>query len=40
VNGRGGVIVIDSNGLCSSGFSTRKMIHGWIQQGGDTVVRF
>jgi beta-aspartyl-peptidase (threonine type) len=40
VNGRGGVIVIDRNGNCSAGFTTRKMIHGWIEHGGDTVVRF
>lgn len=40
VNGRGGVIVIDSNGNCSSGFTTRKMIHGWIEHGGEVEVRF
>lgn len=40
VEGRGGVIVIDHSGLCSSGFSTKKMIHGWIQRGGETFVRF
>ncbi len=40
VNGRGGVIVIDRDGNCSAGFTTKKMIHGWIEHGGDTVVRF
>jgi len=40
VKGRGGVIVIDRDGRCASGFTTRKMIHGWIEHGGDTVVRF
>ena len=40
VQGRGGVIVIDQNGCCASGFTTKKMIHGWIEQGGKTSVRF
>lgn len=40
VNGRGGVIVIDHNGNCSSGLTTKKMIHGWIEHGGEAVVRF
>ncbi|MGD8557831.1 MAG: isoaspartyl peptidase/L-asparaginase, partial [Chromatiales bacterium] len=40
VRGRGGVIVIDSQGRCSSGFTTRKMIHGWIEHGGESVARF
>lgn len=40
VKGRGGVIVIDKDGNCSSGFTTKKMIHGWIEHGGKTVVRF
>lgn len=40
VRGRGGVIVIDNNGNCASGFTTRKMIHGWIEHGGKTIVRF
>jgi beta-aspartyl-peptidase (threonine type) len=40
VNGRGGVIVIDQNGNCASGFTTKKMIHGWIEHGGDTHCRF
>jgi beta-aspartyl-peptidase (threonine type) len=40
VNGRGGVIVIDRDGNCASGFTTRKMIHGWIERGGETNCRF
>ena len=40
VKGRGGVIVIDKEGNCSSGLTTKKMIHGWIEQSGETVVRF
>jgi len=40
VKGRGGVIVIDSAGNCSSGFTTKKMIHGWIERGGETCCRF
>ncbi|NNF95318.1 MAG: isoaspartyl peptidase/L-asparaginase [Halobacteria archaeon] len=40
VKGRGGVIVIDKDGNCSSGFTTKKMIHGWIEHGGETNVRF
>jgi len=40
VKGRGGVIVIDKDGNCSSGLTTKKMIHGWIEQSGETVVRF
>jgi L-asparaginase / beta-aspartyl-peptidase len=40
VNGRGGIIVIDKAGNCASGFSTKKMIHGWIEKGGESVCRF
>lgn len=40
VKGRGGIIVIDKEGYCSSGFTTKKMIHGWIEHGGDIKVRF
>ena len=40
VNGRGGVIVIDGAGNCASGFTTKKMIHGWIEHGGESIVRF
>ena len=40
VKGRGGVIVIDKDGRCSSGFTTKKMIHGWIENGAKAVARF
>ena len=40
VRGRGGVIVIDQHGNCSSGFTTIKMIHGWIEKGGETNCSF
>ena len=40
VNGRGGVIVIDRYGNCASQFTTKKMIHGWIEKGGETVCTF
>ena len=39
VNGRGGFILIDRQGRCASAFTTRKMIHGWIEQGGETLCR-
>jgi len=40
VNGRGGAIVIDNHGNCASGFSTRKMVHGWIEHGARAFCRF
>ena len=40
VKGRGGVIVIDGTGRCSRGFTTKKMIHGWIEHGGEVNVSF
>ncbi|MCG6897245.1 MAG: isoaspartyl peptidase/L-asparaginase [Thiocapsa sp.] len=40
VAGRGGVIVIDRDGRCAAGFTTKRMIHGWIAHGGETVCRF
>jgi len=40
VNGRGGVIVIDRNGRCASRYTTKKMIHGWIENGGEAVSTF
>ena len=40
VNGRGGVIVVDRHGRCASGFTTQKMIHGWIEHGGEAMARF
>jgi len=40
VSGRGGIIVIDRLGNCACRFTTKKMIHGWIEHGGETVCRF
>lgn len=40
VQGRGGFILIDRDGNCASQFTTKKMIHGWIEQGGETRCRF
>jgi beta-aspartyl-peptidase (threonine type) len=40
VEGRGGVICIDAGGRCASGMTTKKMIHGWIEHGGETICRF
>ncbi|MET0067068.1 MAG: isoaspartyl peptidase/L-asparaginase family protein [Candidatus Thiodiazotropha sp.] len=40
VQGRGGIIVIDREGNCSSGMTTKKMIHGWIEKSGETIARF
>ncbi|MFM1891816.1 MAG: hypothetical protein RLZ44_893 [Pseudomonadota bacterium] len=40
VRGRGGVIVIDHAGRCAGGFTTQKMLHGWIEHGGAATVRF
>lgn len=36
VKGRGGFIVIDKKGKCCSGYTTAKMIHGWIENGGES----
>jgi beta-aspartyl-peptidase (threonine type) len=40
VRGRGGVIVIDKAGNCASGYTTKRMIHGYIEHGGETICRF
>lgn len=40
VGGRGGFIMIDQLGRCAAGFTTKKMIHGWIEHGGEAVCRF
>lgn len=40
VSGRGGVIVIDRQGLCASGWTTRTLIHGWIEHGGSSRCRY
>lgn len=39
VNGEGGVIVIDSKGLCAAAQSTSGLIHGWIELGGEVVCK-
>jgi len=36
VDGRGGFILIDHQGLCAGRFNTRKMAYGWIERGGET----
>ncbi|MEW8626710.1 MAG: isoaspartyl peptidase/L-asparaginase family protein [Candidatus Thiodiazotropha sp.] len=40
VQGRGGVIVVDKNGQCSRGLTSKKMIHGWIEKCGDCVTGY
>jgi len=40
VAGRGGVIVIDKTGCCAGGHTTKKMVHGWIEHGGETICQF
>ena len=40
VKGRGGFILIDKQGHCASGFTTKKMIHGWIEEGGESICSF
>jgi beta-aspartyl-peptidase (threonine type) len=40
VKGRGGAICIDRDGHCASGMTTPKMIHGWIEHGGEAFCRF
>ena len=37
---RGGAVCIDRNGRCASGMTTKKMIHGWIEHGGEALCRF
>jgi len=39
VNGRGGFILVDRNGGCHGAFTTKRMIHGWIERGGETLCR-
>ncbi|MEL6157689.1 MAG: isoaspartyl peptidase/L-asparaginase family protein [Cyanobacteria bacterium J06623_5] len=39
VNGDGGVIVVDSAGLCGAAQSTSGLIHGWIELGGESQCR-
>jgi beta-aspartyl-peptidase (threonine type) len=40
VKGRGGMIVIDHQGNCAADFTTKKMIHGWIEKSGQSHARF
>ncbi len=40
IGGQGGLILIDTAGKCASGYNTRKMIHGWIEHGGEANFRF
>ncbi|MES9826999.1 MAG: isoaspartyl peptidase/L-asparaginase family protein [Candidatus Thiodiazotropha sp.] len=40
VKGRGGMIVIDHQGNCAADFTTRKMIHGWIEKSGQSCASF
>ena len=40
LSGRGGIIVVDSAGRCASARTTNKMIHGWIENGGEAVCTF
>ncbi|MEW8027768.1 MAG: isoaspartyl peptidase/L-asparaginase family protein [Candidatus Thiodiazotropha sp.] len=40
VKGRGGMIVIDRQGNCAADFTTKKMVHGWIEKTGRSCVRF
>lgn len=40
VGGRGGLICIDHHGHCASRMTTKKMIHGWIEHGGESLCRF
>ncbi|MCB1859795.1 MAG: isoaspartyl peptidase/L-asparaginase [Gammaproteobacteria bacterium] len=40
VNGRGGFILVDKQGYCSAAYTTKKMIHGWIEHGGQTFCGF
>jgi beta-aspartyl-peptidase (threonine type) len=40
VNGRGGAIVVDKYGNCAADFTTKKMIHGWIEKGGESNASF
>jgi len=39
VNGLGGLILIDHAGRCAAGFNTPRMIHGWIEHGGEIHCR-
>ncbi len=40
VKGRGGIILIDRHGLCAAGYTTKRMVHGWIEHGGESICTF
>ena len=40
IAGQGGVIAIDKHGYCRSSYTTKRMVHGWIENGGESVCRF
>jgi len=40
VSGRGGFILIDTQGNCIRRFTTKKMIHGWIENNGRAECSF
>jgi beta-aspartyl-peptidase (threonine type) len=40
VAGRGGFILVDRDGGCHGAFTTKRMIHGWIERGGQAICRF
>ena len=40
VSGRGGIIVIDKMGNCAKALTTKRMIHGWIEKGGEVICGF
>ena len=34
------VIIIDKDGNCAADFTTTRMIHGYVEKGGESVVAF
>jgi len=40
VNGRGGIICIDKSGNCAKAYTTKRMIHGWIEKSGEAICEF
>jgi beta-aspartyl-peptidase (threonine type) len=40
VKGRGGIIVIDKNGQCACRYTTKKLVHGWIENSGESICSF
>ena len=39
IHGRGGFILVDQRGFCASGYTTEKMIHGWIEHANKSEFR-